>query len=248
MRPLIKKIKPSRGFGYVAYLILNVFLPVLVLLLVKAELGTVALAVILLSKWRMFAVQPRFWIANIRSNAVDILLGLSMLGFMMGTLSDWTRVVYALLWAVWLIFLKPRNSPLMVSLQALTGQTAALMAIFSTWSRSPLILLVLAVGSVCFFAAHHFFYSFDEPYIRLLSYVWGYFGAALTWVLGHWLLYHTVVSQVTLIITAVALGLGTLYYLDHFDRLSKFVRREVMFIMSAVIVIMAGALLFIEAS
>lgn len=248
MRPLIKKIQPSRGFGYVAYLLLNILLPVLVLLLVKAELGTVALVVVLLSKWRMFAVQPRFWIANLRSNAVDIIFGLSVLAFMMGTLSDWTRIAYAVAWGAWLIFLKPRNSPLMVSLQALIGQTAALLAIFTTWSRSPLVVLVLAVGFACFFAAHHFFYSFDEPYLRLLAYVWAYFGAALTWVLGHWLIYHSFVSQPTLILTAVSLGLGTLYYLDHFDRLSKIVRREVMFIMSAVMVIMAGALLFIQAS
>ena len=248
MRALLKKIQPSRGFGYVAYLVFNVLLPVLVLLLVKAELGTVALAVILLSKWRMFAVQPRFWIANIRANAIDILLGVSMLAFMVGTTGDWTRIGYALIWAVWLIFIKPRTSPLMVSVQAWLGQAAALMAVFSVWSQAPLVVLVGAVGLTCFFAAHHFFYSFDEPYLRLLAYIWGYFGAALTWVLGHWLLYHNVVSQPTLILLAVSLGLGSLYYLDHFDRLPRLVRREVLFIVTAVIGIMAAALLLIEAS
>jgi len=245
---MLKKIKPSRGFGHVVYLALNILLPVLVLLLVKAELANVAFAVVLLSKWRMFAVQPRFWLANVRANAVDILFGLSMLGFMVGTMSDWTRLVFAVIWMAWLIFLKPRNSALMVSLQAWVGQAAALLALFSAWSRAPLISLVIAVGLICFFAAHHFFYSFDEPYIRLLAYIWAYFGAALTWVLGHWLLYHSVISQPALILLAVSFGLGTLYYLDHFDRLSALVRREIMFIVSAVIVIMAVALLLIEAA
>jgi hypothetical protein len=246
MRPLIEKLKPSRGYGHAVYLAFNALLPILVLLLVKAELANIAAVLIVLSKWRMFAVQPRFWVANIRANAIDIIIGLSILVFMMGTLTDWTRVAYVLAWAFWLIFIKPRTSPVWVSLQAWLGQVAGLMAIFSFSSRSQLIVLVAAVGTVCFFAAHHFFFSFDEPYIRLLAYIWGYFGAALTWVLGHWLVYHSFVSQPTLLLSSLSFGLGTLYYLDHFDKLSSLVRKEVLFVLSAVVIVMSLALLLLE--
>lgn len=237
MRPLINKIKPSRGFSHILYLFLNAILPVLVFLLVRTNFVQLALSLILLSKWRMFAVRARFWPANIRANAIDMIIGVSVLAFMVATGSEVLQLVWAALWAGWLIGIKPRGDTLWVSLQALIGFVAGLMAIFLTWDHQPLFVLVGSVGLVCFFAAHHFFDSFDEPYTRLLSFFWGYFGAALTWVLGHWLLFYGPVAQPTLLLTAIGFSLSTLYYLDHFDRLSHNIRRQVVFILVAVVLV-----------
>lgn len=238
MRPLIQKLKPSKGFSHSLYILFNILLPILVFILVRADFVPVAFALILLGKWRMFAVRPRFWLANIRANAVDIMIGLSTLALMAGTDTMWLRLVYTGAWAVWLLFIKPRNDVLWVSLQALIGLGVGLMAVFSAWDHISLTLLVLAVGSICFFTAHHFFYSFDEQHIRLLAYVWGYFGAALTWILGHWLVYYyNVVAQPALILITMAFSMGTLYYLDHFDRLSKAVRRQIVFILITIILV-----------
>ncbi len=54
---------------------------------------------------------------------------------------------------------------------------------------------------------------------------------------GHWLLFYGPVAQPTLLLVALAFGLGTLYYLDHFDRLSLNIRRQVVFIMVAVLLV-----------
>ncbi|HSX30942.1 MAG TPA: hypothetical protein VLE99_03430 [Candidatus Saccharimonadales bacterium] len=185
----------------------------------------------------MLAVRPRFWVANLRANAVDIIIGVSTLGFMAATTSELFQLLWAVLWAGWLIAIKPRTDTLWVSLQALIGFIAGLMAVFVTWDHAPLFVLVGAVGLLCFFAAHHFFYSFDEPYVRLLAYLWAYFGAALTWVLGHWLLFYGPVAQPTLLLVAFGIGLGTLYYLDHFDKLGDNVRRQIIFIMVAMLLV-----------
>lgn len=234
---VLSKLTPSRGFGHAFYLVYNALLPVLAFLLVRTSFVQLALSLILLSKWRMFAVRPRFWLANIRANAIDIIIGVSVLAFMTGTGNEWLQLVWAVLWAGWLIAIKPRADTLWVSIQALIGFTAGLSAMFLTWDHAPLFVLVGAAGLLCFFAAHHFFYSFDEPYTRLLAYFWGYFGAALVWVLGHWLLFYGVVAQPTLLLVALGVGLGTLYYLDHFDRLSLNIRRQVVFIMIAVLLL-----------
>jgi hypothetical protein len=237
-RPIAQKLKPSRGFSHVFYVLYNILLPVLVFALVRVSFAPVALAVVLLSKWRMFAVRPRFWLANIRANAVDIIIGLSVVALLIGTENTWTRAAYVLSWMIWLIFIKPRNDVLWVSLQALSGQAVGLMAVFSAWDHLPLLVLVGAVGLICFSAAHHFFYSFDEEHVRLLAYVWGYFGAALTWTLGHWLVfYYRVVAQPMLLLVVMAFSLGTLYYLDHFDRLSNGVRRQIVFILVTILVV-----------
>ncbi len=237
MRPLLNKLTPSRGFSHAFYFVFNALLPLLVFLLVQIDFAQLALAIILLSKWRMFAVRPRFWAANIRANAIDIVVGVSVLAFMAATGSEWLRLAWALPWAGWLIFIKPRTDTLWVSLQALIGFAVGLMALFMVADSAPLYVLVGSTGLLCFFAAHHFFDSFDEPYMRLLSYFWAYFGAALTWILGHWLLFYGPVAQPTLLLTSIGFGLATLYMLDHFDRLKIGMRRQVVFIMAAVLLV-----------
>jgi hypothetical protein len=235
MRPLIAKIKPANGFSKVVYIFFNALLPLVVFALVRTDFIQLALAIILLSKWRMFAVRPRFWLANIRANAVDIIVGISVLVFMVNTGSQLIQLVWTVAYIAWLTILKPATSTLLISSQALVGLAAGLMAIFVGWGGGPLYGLVLTTGLVCFLAAHHFFDSFDEPYAKLLSCIWGYFGAGLVWVLGHWLLYYSVVAQPVLLIVALGFGLATLYYLDHHDRLSKGLRRQFIFIMIAIV-------------
>lgn len=238
MRPLIRKLKPSRGFSHSLYILFNLLLPVVILALVQASFVPVALAVVVLSKWRMFAVRPRFWPANIQANAVDLIVGLSVVALMAGTQTLWLRVAYAVVWAGWLIFIKPRNDVFWVSVQAMVGLAVGLSAVFSAWDHMSLSLLVVSVGAICYFTAHHFFYSFDEDRIKLLSYFWAYFGAALTWILGHWLIYYyNIVAQPTLILVTMAFALATLYYLDHFDKLSNAVRRQIIFILITILIV-----------
>lgn len=185
----------------------------------------------------MFAVRPRFWLANVRANAIDITIGLSVLAFMVATSSEMLQVMWIVLWASWLIFIKPATSVLMVSLQALIGYIAGLTSLFVIWDHGPLAGLVLVAGAICFFAAHHFFDSFEEAYSRLLAFTWGYFGAALTWILSHWLLFYGFIAQPALLLIALGFGLGTLYYLDHFDKLNINVKRQFIFIMIAIVLI-----------
>jgi hypothetical protein len=238
MRPLITKLTPSRGFPQVLHLGFNLILPLLVFLLVYTNFIQLALSLVLLSKWRMFAVRPRFWLANIRANAVDIIIGLSVLAFVVASSGTvWLQLFWAAIWAAWLIVIKPKTSVLWVSLQALLGFIAGLMALFLAGDQAALVWLIVAAGCLCFFAAHHFFDSFDEPYTRLLSFMWAYFGAALTWVLGHWLLFYGPVAQPTLLLVTLGFGLGTLYYLDHFDKLSTNNRRQFIFIMVAIVLV-----------
>lgn len=237
MKPLIAKIKPAGGFSRVAHIVLNVLLPLVAFAFVRMDFVPLALAIILLSKWRMFAVRPRFWPANIRANAIDIIVGVSFLLFMVKSDSQLLQLVWVVSYIAWLVIIKPSSVALMISVQALIGLLCGLMAIFVGWGDGPLYGLVATTGLVCYLAARHFFDSFDEPYAKLLSYLWGYFGAALVWVLGHWLLYYGIVAQPVLLLLAIGYGLATLYYLDHHERLSKGVRQQFIFIMVAIVAI-----------
>jgi len=239
MKPLVDKLKPAGGLSQGFHLGLLILLPLVLFALVKLgnTFTQLAFAIILLSKWRMFAVRPRFWPANIRANAVDIIVGLSIVLFMTHSDSQWLQLLWAVLYALWLVVLKPASGTVMTSVQAMIGQLCGLMAIYLTWSAAPLYGLVLSTGLVCYLAARHFFDSFDEPYAKLLAYLWGYFGAALAWLLGHWLLFYSIVSQPTLILTVVGYGLAALYYFDHEEKLSVMLKRQFVFVIIAILLV-----------
>ncbi|HJQ08955.1 MAG TPA: hypothetical protein VJ836_05745 [Candidatus Saccharimonadales bacterium] len=242
MRPLLTKIKPATGFSRLAHIGLNVLLALLVFVLVRIDFVQLALALILLSKWRMFAVRPRFWPANVRANAIDIIVSLSFLLFLTHTESQLLQLVWTAAYVLWLVVVKPASSALMVSAQAMAGLLFGLTALFLGWGDGALYWLVLATACICYLAARHFLDSFDEPYAKLLSYLWAYFGGALVWVLGHWLLFYGVVAQPTLLLVAIGYGLAALYYLDHYDRLSKLVRAEIMITTAAIVAAMVVSL------
>lgn len=232
------KIKPKHGFSYFLHLGLTILLPILIYIFVRIDLRPLALAIILLGKWRMFAVRPRHWPANIRANAIDILVGVSFLVFITHADSISWQIAWSSAYAVWLLFIKPMSSVFGVSLQAMFGQLIGLMALFLEFDHSSLLILVLASWGISYSAVRHFLASFDEPLTRLLSYFWAYFAAAVVWILGHWLLFYPkngLIAQPTLLLTVIGYGLGTLYYLHETDRLSKLARRQIVLVMVAVV-------------
>jgi hypothetical protein len=165
------------------------------------------------------------------------MVGLSIVVFMVHS-SNWpVQLLWGVLYAVWLLAIKPGVSIMMVSAQAFIGQLAALMALYLTWAAGPIYGLTFLTGLFCFLAARHFLDMFDEPYARMLAYVWGYFGAALAWLLSHWLLFYGVLAQTTLLLSTIGYGLAGLYYLDHYDRLNKGLRRQLIFIMVAIVLL-----------
>jgi hypothetical protein len=219
------------------HLALQVVLPALIFILVRLDFVQLALLVIVLSKWRMFAVAPRFWAANVRANGIDLMVGISTVLFMSHASEASVQLGIAAAYAGWLLFVKPASGALMVTLQAAIGQLAALSALYMVWADGPIWGLSFLTGMICFLSARHFLDIFDEPYAKLLSYVWAYFGAALAWLLAHWLLFYGFIAQPTLLISTIGYGLAGLYFLDHNERLSLSLRRQVVFIMLAIVVV-----------
>ncbi|HSW85123.1 MAG TPA: hypothetical protein VLF79_00715 [Candidatus Saccharimonadales bacterium] len=237
MRPALRKLKPTSGIAHFLHIGLLIVLPVAVFILVRLGFIQLALSLVVLSKWRMFAVKPRFWAANIRANAIDLMVGLSIVLFISHGGSLAIQIAWASSYAVWLLFIKPRSDEKMVTLQAFIGQFLALSVLYLTWADGPIYGLTLLSGVFCYMAARHFFDSFDEPYAKMLAYFWGYFGAALTWLLSHWLLFYGDLAQPTLLLTTLGAGLAILYYLDHNEQLSMAIRRQLIFVMLAIVIV-----------
>ncbi len=234
----LTKIKPKNGLASVFHFLLTLALPVLVYIMVSIHFAQIALLLILISKWRMFAVKPRHWPANVRANAIDIIVGVSALVFMTQTDSQMLQLIWASAYGVWLLVIKPGSKVLSVSGQALIGQFVGLTALFLRFGGANAAVLMVASWLICYLAARHFLASFDEPHTRFFSYLWGYFGAALVWLLSHWLIFYGPIAQPTLLINVIGFGLATLYYLQETDRLSTFLQRQILFIMFAIVIIL----------
>lgn len=237
MRSLLSKLNPTSSLSHLLHALLVLVVPVALFVLVKLDFVAFAVGVILLSKWRMFAVRPRFWASNVRANSIDLLVGLAAVVFMAESDATALQLLWAALYAGWLIVIKPKSSSLMVVAQAFIGLFCGLTALYLAWGDGPVIGLTLGTGLICFWAARHFFEPFEEPYARMVSLVWGYFGASIAWLMSHWLLFYSVMAQPTLLLCALGFSLASMYYLDHNDRLSIGLRRQFIFIMLVVVVV-----------
>lgn len=235
MRQIANKIKPASGFSHAIHIALVVLLPALLFVFVRINFVELAVVLVLVSKWRIFAVKPRHWPAILRANAVDILVGVSVVIFMSHTDSQAVQLLWAVLYGLWMLYLKPRSTIFWIGVQALIAQFAGLMAVYSEWAVSSTLWLTILAGSVCYFAARHFLSAFDESMGRTIAYCWAYIAAAIAWLTGHWLIFYGSISQPTLILTVVGYGLATLYYLQHNDRLSVNTRRQVVVVMCAAV-------------
>ncbi len=238
LKLLIRRVRPQRGFSHVLHLLFVALLPLIVLVLVRLEFTGVALALLLLSKWRMFAVRPRHWPANVRSNAVDIIVALSILTCMSATTSYGWQLLWVALYEVWLLALKPRSGVGWVSLQAIVAQFLGLSSVFIAFPDAHLAVYVLLFWLITYACARHFFASFEEGQARLLSGIWAFFGGSLMWVMGHWLLFIGLVAQPAVLLSVLGYGLAGLYYLHQTDRLSTLVRRQVIVMMVTIVVVM----------
>lgn len=235
VKKLIHKIRPVRGFAHIFHVGFVAILPLIVFTLVRLELIGVALAVILLSKWRIFAVRPHHWPAHFRTNAVDVIFSLSMLAFMASTTAMSLQLLWVLVYEIWILYIKPGSSPFMVSAQALIAQAVGLTALFVAWEDASLAALIISTAAILYFSSRHFFNSFEEPAYNAYSWTWSLFGASLAWILGHWLLFYGPVAQLALLLTILGYGLAALYYLSETDKLSRPLQRQVVFIMIALV-------------
>src|SRR3990167_3947235 len=234
---LPSRIKPARGFSHLVHVALLASLPVLAYVLVRINFVAVAILLVLISKWRIVAVRPRYWVANIVANGLDIVVGLSLVLFMSNTSVTWLQLFWMALYIGWLTWLKPRSDVLSVSAQAMVGQLLGLAVLYLKFGDASLAGLVAGTWLVTYLAARHFLTSFEEPHTALLAHVWAFFSASLAFVLGHWLLFYGTIAQIIVFLTTIGYCLAALYYLDATERLTPSLQRQMLGIMSAILLV-----------
>lgn len=172
----------------IAYITLNVGLALAVLLVILTTQSVLAaLALVLLGKWRIFAVRPHFWATNLMANMIDIIVSVSYVALLsVASGAIVAQVVLAALYIGWLVLLKPRSETRMVEFQAGVGVlfgVGALMQLSYGWLATPVVLLMWLIG---FSAARHVLGAHKEAHSMLLALVWGLVFAEIGWLTYHW--------------------------------------------------------------
>ena len=184
-------LKPSRRRTVISetiYVLLNILMAVGLFLLTYFDLGILAaLVLVLLSKWRIFAVRPQHWYANLVSNMVDVIISVGfVIMLFMANGAVIAQVVLTLLYIAWLLFLKPQSKRQWVIVQAGIGifvGVTALMHVSYDWWASPVVLVMWLIG---YATGRHVLMAYKEPHFALLSLIWALIMAELGWLFYHW--------------------------------------------------------------
>ncbi len=233
----LKLVKRRRSLASeLVYAGLNIGLAVaLVLVVMYTESIWFAIGLVLLSKWRVFAVRPRYWWVNLQSNTVDFIVSISVVIFLGVTHTALLESSYltpalaiiALAYIGWLLYVKPRSARPMIVAQALSATflgTAALATVSYSWPATFVVLMMWVIG---YASTRHILLSYnEETHATLLSLSAGLIMAEIGWVAYHWTIAYGVpgfaglqVPQVSIISVLLAFVMYKAY--DSFHHHAK---------------------------
>ncbi len=189
----LRVVRRRSVLSEVIYVLLNLALAIAVLVLtISTGSPWSALLLVLLSKWRVLAVRPRYWFAHVEANMVDMIvsIGVVLLMYLAGQAANGnglvTQVVLCILYAAWLLFLKPRAKRSFIAAQAAVAVGVGSMALASLsyeWPSSLVVILLWVIGYAC---ARHVLISHSDSDTRFLSLLWGMIFAEIGWLTYHW--------------------------------------------------------------
>ncbi|MDO4870894.1 MAG: hypothetical protein Q3996_02245 [Candidatus Saccharibacteria bacterium] len=175
------------------YILLNIALALAVIMIIDLfDSIWLAMALIVLSKWRVFAVKIRFWWANIMANFVDFLVGVSYVSivYLLGDAQLFAQLAIAGLYLIWLLLIKPATNCRMIVLQGLVAIFLTNTMLSTFGSNLAVSFFVLAEMLVGYHVMRHFLINCesDNDSLRLISGIWALIMAELAWVCWHWLI------------------------------------------------------------
>lgn len=232
----LKLVRRRTFLSETLYVVLNIALVFAVLLLIRlTESPWLAIGLIVLSKWRVFAVRPRYWFVNVQSNLVDYIVGISFACFIYGTyassvtVSEKTGLIAVLmaLYIGWLLFVRTRSKRYYVVAQAAAALFCGTMLMFFMAYALPFFVVILGMWVLGYATGRHVLHTYDdEPYSSLLIHIWALTVAELSWLAYHWTVAYSFFSSSLIAIprfaiTMLCLGFVVFKIYDSYHHFGK---------------------------
>lgn len=170
------------------------------------------LILVIASKWRIFAVRSRYLWLSIKTNLVDLIVGVSIVLLTYSAGSAFLPVDFLLmvLYSIWLIAIKPLSSEAATLAQSLIAvffgvSAAAIM----TATLDPIVLILLAF-LIGYAASRHILSQSDDRDYTLTTLVCGLVFAEIAWLCYSWSIIYTFgdtgvrIPQLAIILTIFA--------------------------------------------
>ncbi len=231
----LKNVRKKSFLSEVVYILLNVALAISIVVLVRATQSLwPAIGLVLLSKWRVFGVRPRYWFVNIQSNLVDFIVSVSLAVFLYTIYSGnptsgeiVIAVALMLLYIGWLLYIKPRSRRSFVVAQAGIALFTGTAALYMYSYAMPASLVVVFMWLIGYSTARHALASYgEETHVLFMSQVWGLMMAELGWLAYHWTVAYPLFGSIDLLVprfalTVLCLGFVALKAYDSYHKNQK---------------------------
>ena len=170
------------------------------------------LLLVLVSKWRVFAVRPRFILVNLKANLVDIIVGASivLLTYYSGSSILLVDFLLAGFYSAWLLFIKPQNSENAALAQSLIAVFLGISAATIMSASLDSIVLVLLAFLVGYAASRHIFIQTSAKDFTLTTLICGLVFAEIALLCHSWMIIYTFgttgvrIPQLAIILTIFA--------------------------------------------
>ena len=211
----------------ILHVVLNILLGVgSVILTIITGSWILGIILVILSKWRMFAVRPRYWLLNLKSNLVDLIVGVS---FILITYCSGNSEIYfvhyllAVLYSLWLVVLKPMSTPIAAGVQALTAVFLGTIAATLMSASADSIFLVAACFVIGYGASRHVLVQSDDNDFTIVTLSCGLVSAEIAWLCHSWLIVYKftnvpvlgntgiIIPQLSILLTLLAFCFSTVY-------------------------------------
>lgn len=176
----------------------HVFLNILlgmcaVLFTVFSGSPALGIVLVLVSKWRIFAVRSRYLWLNIKSNLVDLIVGLSivLLAYYAGSTLMPVHFILIAVYVVWLLVVKPMSTEtanLAQSLVAVFLGISASTIMTASLDSFAAVILAFVVG---YAASRHVLAQTNTKDFTLTTLVCGLMFAEVAWMCHAWAIVYT---------------------------------------------------------
>ena len=195
------------------HILLNILLGVgSVLITVLSGSPLLGLLLVLISKWRVFAVRARYFAINLKSNLVDMIVGASvvLLAYYAGPSFLPVDFILATFYVVWLIFIKPLSSERALLVQSLIAVFLGISAATILSANLNSIVITALAFLIGYAASRHILVQTSDKDFTLTTLVCGLIFAEITWLCHSWSIIYTFgttgvrIPQVAIILTIFA--------------------------------------------
>lgn len=176
------------------HVFLNLLLGVgVVLITVLSGSPLIGILLVLVSKWRIFAVRSRYFFLNLKANLVDIIVGISvvLLAYSGGSAFLVSDVILMIFYPIWLLFIKPLSSEAANLAQSLIAVFMGISAATIMCVGTNSILLVILAFLIGYAASRHVLIQSNDKDFTLTTLVCGLVFAEIAWLSNSWSIVYT---------------------------------------------------------